>query len=136
MQPPLPCAMIFPGQGSQYVKMMLEAQNIPSVADMLRTAKAILGYDILELCLKGPESKLSETEFCQPAMFIGGLAAVEKLKQSKPECVERCQAVAGLSLGEYTALVVAGVFTFEDGLKLVKLRGEAMQEAAAASQQA
>jgi len=118
------------------VKMMTEAKDIPAVKDMLAKANTILGYDILELCLKGPESKLGETEFCQPAMFIGAMAAVEKLKKTKPECVERCQAVAGLSLGEYTALTVAGVFSFEDGLKLVKLRGEAMQAAATSSAQA
>merc|ERR1719262_1332010 len=63
-------------------------------------------------------------------MFIGGLAGVEKLRKEKPEFAEKPMYVAGLSLGEYTALCVAGVFSFEDGLKLVKLRGEAMQEAA------
>merc|ERR1719188_2824878 len=70
-------------------------------------------------------------------MYIGGLAAVEKLRStlSKPEVVERRQAVAGLSLGEYTALTVAGVMDFETGLKIVKKRGEAMQEAAEASKQ-
>merc|ERR1719171_2126218 len=103
---------------------------------MLTKAKSILGYDILETMLKGPEKKLGETRYCQPAMYISGLAAVEKLKMKNPECVERCQAVAGLSLGEYTALSVAGVWSFEDGLKLVKLRGEAMQECATASEQA
>jgi [acyl-carrier-protein] S-malonyltransferase len=85
--------------------------------------------------LKGPESKLEETRYCQPAMFLGGMAAVEKLRVDKPDRVDRCQAVAGLSLGEYTAMCVAGVFSFEDGMKLVKLRGEAMQEAAEASDQ-
>jgi len=69
-------------------------------------------------------------------MFIGGLAGLEKLRIDRAEAVEKCQAMAGLSLGEYTALCAAGVFSFEDGLKLVKLRGEAMQEAANASKQA
>merc|ERR1712083_299062 len=78
----------------------------------------------------GPESKLENTQYTQPAMFIGGLASVEKLRKEKPSCVANPTYVAGLSLGEYTALCVAGVFSFEDGLKLVKLRGEAMQEAA------
>jgi [acyl-carrier-protein] S-malonyltransferase len=128
-EPPLPVALMFPGQGSQYVKMLSDVKELPPVADMLDKAKTILGYDILEICLKGPESKLEETRYCQPAMFIGGLAAVEKMRAEKPERVDRCQAVAGLSLGEYTALCVAGVFTFEEGLKLVKVRGEAMQEA-------
>merc|ERR1719337_378466 len=63
-------------------------------------------------------------------MFIAGLAGMEKLRKEKGDDVARMQCVAGLSLGEYTALCAAGVFSFEDGLKLVKLRGEAMQEAA------
>jgi len=84
----------------------------------------------LDLCLNGPEEKLEQTQYTQPCMFIGGLAGVEKLRKEKPECAAHPTFVAGLSLGEYTALCVAGVFSFEDGLRLVKLRGEAMQEAA------
>merc|ERR1711920_1050650 len=117
-------------------KMMSTVKDFPKVGDMLKKAQEILGYDILDLCLKGPESKLEETEFCQPAMFIARLAGVEKLRQDSPDKVDRFQACAGLSLGEYTALCAAGVFTFEDDLKLVKLRGEAMQEAAAVGKQA
>jgi len=134
-QPPIPVGLLFPGQGSQYVKMMSGVKDLPAVKEMLAKAQEILGYDILELCLKGPEAKLELTKFCQPAMYIGGLAALEKLRADKPERVERCQAVAGLSLGEYTALTAAGVFDFETGLRIVKLRGEAMQEAAEASPQ-
>jgi len=133
--PPLPIALLFPGQGSQYVKMLSEVKDIPAVKDMLETSKDILGMDILDLCLNGPETKLEETRYCQPALFIGGLAGVEKLRLDKPEAVERCRCCAGLSLGEYTALCAAGVFSFEDGLKLVKLRGEAMQEAAKMGEQ-
>merc|ERR1719464_1565653 len=68
-------------------------------------------------------------------MFIGGLAGLEKLREQKEEAVTKFQIMAGLSLGEYTALCAAGVMSFEDGLKLVKLRGEAMQEAAAVGKQ-
>jgi len=82
---------------------------------------------VLDLCLKGPEDDLSRTKYCQPAMFLAGIAAVEKLKGEHPDKVDRCQAVAGLSLGEYTALTVAGVFSFDDGLKLVQARAEAME---------
>jgi len=81
------------------------------------------------------EEKLEETRFCQPAMFIAGLAGIEQLRQEKPEVVDQAAVFAGLSLGEYTALCAAGVFSFEDGLKLVQLRGEAMQEAAGAGGQ-
>jgi malonyl CoA-acyl carrier protein transacylase len=130
-----PCTLMFPGQGSQYVGMLKELKDLPAVKTMLEKANGILGYDILELCMNGPEEKLEETRYCQPALFIGGLAGIEKLRQEKPECADNPQFVAGLSLGEYTALCAAGVFTFEEGLKLVKLRGEAMQEAAKASKQ-
>ncbi|CAE6952936.1 MCAT [Symbiodinium sp. CCMP2592] len=127
---PLPIGLFFPGQGSQYVKMMEKVMDISAVKEMIEKSKPILGYDILEICLNGPEDKLEETRYCQPAMFLGGLAGLEKLKQDKPEAVSRASVMAGLSLGEYTALCAAGVMSFEDGLKLVKLRGEAMQEAA------
>jgi len=133
--PPLPVGLLFPGQGSQYVKMLAEVKDLPKVKSMLATAKDILGYDMLKLCLEGPEEQLEQTKYCQPAMYIGGLAGLELLRQEKPAAAERPQAVAGLSLGEYTALTAAGVFDFETGLKLVKLRGEAMQEAAQASPQ-
>ncbi|CAK9045246.1 Malonyl-CoA-acyl carrier protein transacylase, partial [Durusdinium trenchii] len=150
-------ALLFPGQGSQYVKMLSEVKDLPSVQEMLSTAHTILGYDILKLCLEGPEETLEQTKHCQPAMYIGGLAAFELLKKENPKVAEQFQAVAGLSLGEYTALpldvdpsrpshgeegestvdgrTVAGVMDFETGLRLVKFRGEAMQEAAEASPQ-
>lgn len=127
---PLPIALFFPGQGSQYVKMMETAKDLPPVQDMLEKSKPILGYDLLDICLNGPEEKLEETRYCQPALFIGGLAGLEKLRVEKADAVDRASVMAGLSLGEYTALCAAGVMSFEDGLKLVKLRGEAMQEAA------
>jgi len=135
-KPTYPCALMFPGQGSQYVKMMADVKDIPAVKEMLDKSKDILGYDILQICLEGPEEKLAETRYCQPALFIGGLAGIEKLRATKPDAAENPTFVAGLSLGEYTALCAAGVFSFEDGLKLVKLRGEAMQEAAAMGSQA
>lgn len=133
--PPLPVCLMFPGQGSQYVKMLSTTKDLPEVKDMLTKAKEILGYDLLQLCLEGPEDKLGETRYCQPALFVAGLAGMEKVRKEKPDIVARAQCVAGLSLGEYTALCAVGVFTFEEGLKLVKLRGEAMQEAAAVGKQ-
>ena len=200
------------------VKMLEKAKDLPAVKDMLEKSKTVLGYDILDICLNGPEDKLEETRYCQPALFIGGLAGLEKLREERAEAVDRASVMAGLSLGrslfgphkqankkaskqafvvgqkrkqtkgslfivvivisnkkllvargtttsskkllvtrhlttsnkklqetqlfrvtflrsffppgEYTALCAAGVMSFEDGLKLVKLRGEAMQEAA------
>jgi [acyl-carrier-protein] S-malonyltransferase len=109
--------------------MLKDCIGLSAVKDMLATAEKILGWDVKELCLKGPEDKLSETKYCQPAMFIAGLCAVEVMRESKKDVVERCQAVAGLSLGEYTAICAAGVLDFDECLKLVKCRAEAMQKA-------
>jgi len=111
-------------------------RDIPAVQEMLKKAEDILGYDVLEMCLKGPEAKLEETKYCQPAMFIAGLAGVEKLRAEREEAATRYQVSAGLSLGEYTALCAAGVFTFAEGLELVKVRGQAMQDAANKGKQA
>jgi [acyl-carrier-protein] S-malonyltransferase len=93
-------------------------------------ASQFLGYDLYKLCTEGPAEQLDRTEFSQPAIFVASLAALEKLRQEQPEIVSRCAACAGLSLGEYTALVFAGVIDFEPALKVVRTRGEAMQEAA------
>jgi len=128
--PPLPVALLFPGQGSQYIKMMSNVKDIPAVKEMCAKAQEILGFDVIELCLSGPEAKLEETRYCQPVMFVAGLAGLEKLRADNNEAATRFKVCAGLSLGEYTALCAAGVFSFEDGLRLVKLRGESMQEAA------
>jgi len=131
-------ALMFPGQGSQYVKMLSEVQNNEKVKEYIATTSRILGYDILALCLglEGPESALDETSVAQPAMFLAGMAGLEKLKALKPEAYDDPACMAGLSLGEYTALCAAGVFTFEDGMELVKVRGEAMSQAAKSPPQA
>lgn len=71
---------------------------------------------------QGPAEKLNNTVYSQPALFVAGLAAVEKLREEDSSVVERCSATAGLSLGEYTALVFAGVLSFDDALKVVKVR--------------
>jgi [acyl-carrier-protein] S-malonyltransferase len=132
----LPVALLFPGQGSQYVKMLAGVKDLPPVKEMLEKATEILGWDPLDLCLNGPEEKLEETKFCQPCMHLANLAALEKLRMEKPEVVNQCKAVAGLSLGEYTACVAAGMMTFEDSLKIVRARAEAMNDAATKSEQA
>lgn len=123
---PLPVCLVFPGQGSQYVGMLQQQKDLPVVRQMLTKAKEILGYDLEDVIAKGPEEKLSQTKYCQPAMYVANLAAVEQLKLEEEEKVSRCRAVAGLSVGEYAALTCAGVFDFETGLRLIKDRAEAM----------
>lgn len=110
--------------------MLKSVSHIPAVKEMCDKAKDILGYDLLDVCINGPKEKLDATEFAQPALFLAGLAAVEKLRVDSPAVVESCSACAGLSLGEYTALVFAGAMTFEEGLKVVKVRAESMAAAA------
>jgi [acyl-carrier-protein] S-malonyltransferase len=123
-------AFLFPGQGAQTVGMGSQlAKNLPAVRELYDRAAAVLGYDLATICFEGPEEDLDSTVYSQPALFVTSLAALEMMRQDAPEAVERCQAAAGLSLGEYTALVFAGVMEFEAGLKVVQQRGEAMQEA-------
>jgi [acyl-carrier-protein] S-malonyltransferase len=128
-------AFLFPGQGAQSVGMGRQlADTLPAARRVFDEASEILGYDLLEICANGPVDKLNSTIISQPAIFVTSLAALESLKANKPEAVEDCQAAAGLSLGEYTALVFAGAMTFRDGLRVVKRRGEAMQAASDATQ--
>ena len=127
-------AFLFPGQGAQFVGMAKGlTESLPAARDLFDRARPILGYDLLDLCLKGPESRLNATDISQPAIFVASLAALEQLKATDPQAADACQAAAGLSLGEYTALTFAGVFSFEDGLHLVQRRGQAMQAAADAT---
>lgn len=122
--------ILFPGQGTQYVGMGRELLRFPSARDVFEAANEILGYDILQLCLKGPKHELDRTIHCQPAIFTCSLAAVERLHEERPKAVESCIATAGFSLGEITALTFAGALRFDRALKLVKIRAEAMQLAA------
>src|SRR5262249_43768647 len=96
-------------------------------------AADLLGYDLLDVCSNGPAERLNSTAISQPAIFVASLAALESLRASEPTAFTDCVATAGLSLGEYTALVYAGAMSFRDGLTVVKRRGEAMQAAANAS---
>jgi [acyl-carrier-protein] S-malonyltransferase len=105
------------------------AAEVPAAAALFATAREVLGYDLLELCASGPAEKLNSTVFSQPALYVCSLAAVEKLRAQSPETIDACTITAGLSLGEYTALTFAGALDFVDGLRLVQVRGEAMQAA-------
>jgi [acyl-carrier-protein] S-malonyltransferase len=127
-------AFLFTGQGAQYVGMAAElTAQLPAAHQLFDRAKDVLGYDLLKICTCGPEEALTATDVSQPAIFVASLASLEKLKAESPEVVPQCVAAAGLSLGEYTALAFADAFSFEDGLRLVQKRGQAMQAAAKAT---
>jgi [acyl-carrier-protein] S-malonyltransferase len=127
-------ALLFPGQGAQSVGMSKPIfDEFPGAKDLFDRASAVLGYDLAQLCNEGPAEELDTTVVSQPAIFTLSIAALELLKTKVPDVVSRCEAAAGLSLGEYTALTFAGVFTFEDGLRLVQKRGQAMQDASDAT---
>ncbi|XP_023234922.1 probable malonyl-CoA-acyl carrier protein transacylase, mitochondrial [Centruroides sculpturatus] len=121
--------VLFPGQGSQYVGMGKQLLEYKNVKEMYEIASQIAGYDLLQLCLTGPKEELDKTLHCQLAVVVTSLAAVERLKEENPEAIEQCVATAGFSVGEYAALVFAGALSFEDAIRLVKIRGQAMQEA-------
>ena len=122
-------AFLFPGQGAQSVGMCQSIHGKFACAKALfDRASEILGYDLAKLCFEGPKEQLDSTVYSQPALFVGSLAALEMLKEVKPDLVASATHTAGLSLGEYTALVFAEAISFEDGLKIVQQRGQAMQD--------
>lgn len=108
-------------------------ESLPAARRLYDRAAEVLGYDLAKLCFEGPADELDSTVYSQPAIFVTSLAALESLRAESPDVVLGCEATAGLSLGEYTAMVFAGVMDFEDGLMLVQRRGAAMQEAADAT---
>jgi [acyl-carrier-protein] S-malonyltransferase len=127
-------AFLFPGQGAQAVGMGRQLhETVPAARRLYDEAAEVLGYDLAALCFHGPAERLNSTAVSQPALFVTSLAALEALRVSDPDAVAGCRAAAGLSLGEYTALVFAGAMDFRDGLRVVQRRGEAMQAAADAT---
>ncbi len=127
-------AFLFPGQGAQTVGMGRQlAETVPAARQLYEEAAHVLGYNLAEICWNGPAERLNSTVVSQPALFVTSLAALEALRGTAPDAVADCQATAGLSLGEYTALVFAGAMSFRDGLRVVQRRGEAMQAASDAT---
>lgn len=120
-------AFVFPGQGSQQVGMLSElAEKYPIIETTFAEASEVLEYDLWKLVSTGPESELNQTHITQPALLTASVALWRlwsELSEQQPEIL------AGHSLGEYSALVCAGVIPFQDAVKLVRARGEFMQQA-------
>lgn len=127
-------AVIFPGQGAQHVGM---GKDVAAVSAATRRtfeeADRILGFGLSAICFDGPAEKLDATDVSQPAIFVMSVAMWRALEEAGLSRELRTDATAGLSLGEYTALWLAGSLTFEEGLRLVRQRGQFMQAAANAA---
>ena len=118
-------AYIFPGQGSQYVGMARDfPEAVPDSRALIEEADRLLDFPLSRVCFQGPEEELRQTRNTQPAIFLHSILASRALQNRETPAM-----VAGHSLGEYSALVVAGALSFEDGLRLVRIRGELMQRA-------
>jgi [acyl-carrier-protein] S-malonyltransferase len=126
-------ALLFSGQGAQYVGMGKELfESSEAARKVFQDADKILGINLSQICFEGPEEKLTQTTWCQPAIFTHSLAALAALREVKPDLT--FQATAGLSLGEFTALTAASWLNFESGIKIVHCRGDLMQQACESSQ--
>lgn len=123
-------ALLFPGQGTQYVGMGKDFYtHFEEAQEVFHQANEILGFDIAEMCFNGRQEELNKTSVCQPAILVNSLAILEVLKRNSAIQENPCLAAAGLSLGEYMAHVSAGSMAFKDAVRLVYKRGMFMQEA-------
>jgi [acyl-carrier-protein] S-malonyltransferase len=125
-------AFLFPGQGAQAVGMGADiAAVFPVAAELFERANEVVGFDLRKVCFEGPMDRLNSTTMSQPAIFVTSAALLHVLQANTPF---KPDVTAGLSMGEYAALYAAGAVSFQDGLRLVKRRGEAMQAAADATE--
>ena len=123
--------LLCPGQGAQHVGMGKAWYDAsPAARVTIDKANDVLGYDLKTLMFEGPEAELNRTDNAQPAIYVASVACYRALVEKGELKDSEMRAAAGLSLGEFTALHLAGAYSFEDGLKLVRLRGQAMQDAA------
>ena len=127
-------ALLFPGQGAQSVGMLGEwSQGLAACGELFAMAADILGYDLAAVCRSGPPEKLNTTAVSQPALLVTSLAALKVLESRDDSPLSNVRMAAGLSLGEYTALVYAGSLSAEDAIRVVAERGRAMQDCAEAT---
>jgi len=123
-------ALIFSGQGAQKVGMgRTLAEQSPAARALYNEANAVLGWDLAKVCFEGPETELTQTKVCQPALFVHGLALLAALREQGKLPAGEPHFALGLSLGEVTAYCAAGVFDFATGLRVVAERGRLMQQA-------
>lgn len=121
-------AFVFPGQGSQAVGMGKDiADAYPIAKETIQQADDIMGINLSKIMFEDPDGTLGDTAITQPAMYVCGMAVYRALKQEMPDATPTF--VAGHSLGEFTALTVAGALSYEDGIKLVQKRGQLMKDA-------
>jgi [acyl-carrier-protein] S-malonyltransferase len=125
-------ALLFAGQGAQAVGMGRDlAASFPSARAWFDRANSELGCELAAVCFNGPDAELTRTDYAQPGIFLVSWVAFQLLKERVPAL--NFEAAAGLSLGEFTALTVAGAMRFEDSLRVVRQRGRFMQEACEAT---
>ena len=124
-------ALLFAGQGAQYVGMGKDLyETFPESKTVFDKADQVLDFSLSKLCFEGPQAELTKTQNCQPAILVTSIAAWEAFKSAASRKPQAASYAAGLSLGEYSALVAAGAIEFEDAVYLVRKRGEFMEEEA------